>query len=168
MVVVQRLGDPPPTGPGILGWDELCGLDDDEPAEVLDGSTPWLLAFTSGSTGRPKGAVHTHGGISYGFMLDLGLPLDTRPGDRYFYPADMGWLAGPMGGVGPLTLGATVVLFDGVTDFPAAGPNLEADRGPSSDALGSGPDDGAPAGGERSRVGGALRAGLAADHGRGW
>ena len=79
-------------------------------------STPWLLAFTSGSTGRPKGAVHTHGGISYGFMLDLGIPLDTRPGDRYFYPADMGWLAGPMGGVGPLTLGATVVLFDGVTD----------------------------------------------------
>jgi acetyl-CoA synthetase len=119
VVVVRRLGDPPPTGPGILGWDELCGLDDGEPAEVLDGSTPWLLAFTSGSTGRPKGAVHTHGGISYGFMLDLGLPLDTRPGDRYFYPADMGWLAGPMGGVGPLTLGATVVLFDGVTDFPA-------------------------------------------------
>ena len=34
------------------------------------------------------------------------------------YPADMGWLAGPMGGVGPLTLGATTVLFDGVMDYP--------------------------------------------------
>jgi len=119
VVVLQRLGDPLPAGPGVLAWTDLRGPDDHEPAEILDSSTPWLLAFTSGSTGRPKGAVHTHGGISYGFMLDLGLPLDTRPGDRYFYPADMGWLAGPMGGVGPLTLGATVVLFDGVTDFPA-------------------------------------------------
>ena len=116
VVVVGRLGDPLPAG--VVAWEDLLGGDRDVEIEVLDADTPWLLAFTSGSTGRPKGAVHTHGGMGYSLMMDLGLTLDVGPGDRVMWPADMGWLAGPMTGLGPLTLGATTVLFDGVMDFP--------------------------------------------------
>jgi len=118
VVVVGRLGDPLPARPGLVPWEELLAGVPDGEIEVLDAGTPWLLAFTSGSTGRPKGAVHTHGGMGYSLMLDLGLTLDVGPGDRLMWPADMGWLAGPMTGLGPLTLGATTVLFDGVLDYP--------------------------------------------------
>jgi acetyl-CoA synthetase len=122
IVVVARLGDALEQRPGrppMSSWSDLVAGGPDRPLEVLDAGTPWLLAFTSGSTGRPKGALHTHGGMGYSLMLDLGLTLDVQPGDRFAWPADMGWLAGPMAGLGPLTLGATTVLFDGVMDFPA-------------------------------------------------
>jgi acetyl-CoA synthetase len=118
VVVVSRLGAALPAHPLIRPWSELAAEGPDGPMEIFDTDTPWLLAFTSGSSGRPKGAVHTHGGMTYSLMSDLGLSLDVGPGDRFAWPADMGWLAGPMAGLGPLTLGATTVLFDGVIDYP--------------------------------------------------
>ena len=119
VVVVRRLGDPLPGGPRLVSWDELSADDDAAPVPVLDAETPWLLMYTSGSTGRPKGAVHTHGGFPYVVAVELALSLDVRPGDRFSWPADMGWLAGPQCAVGPLTLGATSVVFEGVPNHPA-------------------------------------------------
>ena len=120
IVIIRELRTPLPRDPRVKTWSELCSVGSAGPYELFDPSTPWILLFTSGSTGRPKGAVHTHGGLGISVAIDLGLTLDVRPADRFCFPADLGWLAGPMAGIGPLTLGATAVLFAGVHDFPAA------------------------------------------------
>ena len=119
VVVVPRLGDPLPAHPAVVPWETVAAAGEAGEAETFDAGTPWLLAFTSGSSGKPKGAVHTHGGLPYNLMLELGLSADVGPGDRFLWPSDMGWLAGPMSTLGPLTLGATAVIFEGVADYPA-------------------------------------------------
>jgi acetyl-CoA synthetase len=119
LVVVPRLGQS--TIPkGAVPWAALLANGMDDPPEVFDADTPWLLAFTSGSTGRPKGVVHTHGGMPYEAAIELGLEMDLREGDRMCWPSDMGWLTGPTTTVTPLVLGATAVLFEGVADYPSA------------------------------------------------
>jgi acetyl-CoA synthetase len=118
VVVVPRLGDPLPSHPKALPWSELTGGDEDGPPEAFSTETPWLLVFTSGSTGRPKGAVHTHGGMPYVLMIEMAMSADIGPGDRVTWPTDMGWLAGPQSTLGPLCLGATAVVFEGVMDYP--------------------------------------------------
>jgi acetyl-CoA synthetase len=118
VVVVPHLQDCQRKGRDTVGWADMLASGPQPEPPLLAGDTPWLLAFTSGSTGRPKGAVHTHGGLGYSMGVELGLSLDIGPGDRVLWPADMGWLAGPLLGIGPLTLGATTVLFDGAIDHP--------------------------------------------------
>ncbi|WP_322754620.1 alpha/beta fold hydrolase [Frankia sp. Cas3] len=118
VVVVSRLGETLPPHPAIVRWKTVADAAEAGEVETFDAETPWLLAFTSGSTGRPKGALHTHGGLPYNLMLELALTADVGSGDRFSWPSDMGWLAGPMGALGPLTLGATAVLFEGVADHP--------------------------------------------------
>ncbi|MGE0386544.1 MAG: AMP-binding protein [Gammaproteobacteria bacterium] len=119
IVVVPRLGDPLPADPRVVPWEALNAHGEDGPIEAFDVEMAWLLIFTSGSTGRPKGAVHVHGGFPYGLMIELGFSLDVGPGDRFCWPADLGWLTGPLATVGPLALGAATVLFEGVMDHPA-------------------------------------------------
>jgi acetyl-CoA synthetase len=118
VIVVSRLGDPLPAHPLVVPWERVAAEATAGDVQTFDAETPWLLAFTSGSSGRPKGALHTHGGLPYNLMLELGLTADVGPGDRFSWPSDMGWLAGPMGTLGPLSLGATAVVFEGVADHP--------------------------------------------------
>lgn len=118
VIVVSRLGDALRPHPSVVPWECVAAAAEAGDVETFDVETPWLLAFTSGSSGRPKGAVHTHGGLPYNLMLELGLTADVGPGDRFTWPSDMGWLAGPMGTLGPLSLGATAVVFEGVADHP--------------------------------------------------
>jgi acetyl-CoA synthetase len=118
VVVVPRLAETLPADPRLVPWAALDEAPESDDLLTFDAETPWLLAFTSGSTGRPKGAVHTHGGMPYDLMLQLGLTADVGPGDRLAWPSDMGWLAGPIATLGPLLLGATAVMFEGVADHP--------------------------------------------------
>lgn len=78
----------------------------------------WMLAYTSGTTGRPKGAVHVHGGFLVKIASEAAYALDVRPGDRFQWITDMGWIMGPLTMVGAHSLGAAMVMLEGSPDHP--------------------------------------------------
>jgi acetyl-CoA synthetase len=86
--------------------------------EVLCADDPFLIIYTSGTTGKPKGVVHTHGGFPLKIAHDAVAHFDVRPGDVFFWPADMGWIAGTLVLGCALMRGATLVCYDGAPDFP--------------------------------------------------
>jgi len=104
---------------GEVAWQSLLTHGRDADAMSFDSATPWLLAFTSGSTGRPKGAIHTHGGLPYTLGISFAYNMDVDADSRFCWPTDLGWIVGPMTISGTLSLGATLVLFDSVADYPA-------------------------------------------------
>ncbi len=120
VVIIARLRQVVPMNPGRdLSWNALLDYGRDQPCEMFDADTPWLLAFTSGSSGRPKGAVHTHGGLAYRVAIELAYNFDMNADDRLLWITDMGWIMGPLTIAGVLSLGASLVMFEGSPDFPA-------------------------------------------------
>jgi acetyl-CoA synthetase len=94
----------------------------DCPAEPMDAEDPLFILYTSGSTGKPKGVVHTCGG----YMVYTGYTFRTvfqyQPGEVHFCTADIGWITGHSYIVyGPLSQGATTLMFEGVPTWPDAG-----------------------------------------------
>lgn len=94
----------------------------DCPAEEMDAEDPLFILYTSGSTGKPKGVVHTCGG----YMVYAGYSFQNvfqyQPEEVYFCTADIGWITGHTYIVyGPLSMGATSLLFEGVPTWPDAG-----------------------------------------------
>lgn len=77
-----------------------------------------MLLYTSGSTGKPKGVNHVHGGFPIKNAIDQYLCMDVKPGERMLWYTDMGWMMGPFLVFGSLTLGASIVLYEGTPDFP--------------------------------------------------
>ena len=83
---------------------------------------PLFILYTSGSTGRPKGVLHTTGGYLLQAAMTHALVFDYREGDIYWCTADFGWITGHTYLVyGPLLNGATVLLFEGVPNYPDPG-----------------------------------------------
>jgi acetyl-CoA synthetase len=88
---------------------------------IVDADDPLMIVFTSGTTGKAKGTVHTHYGFATKVVLDLGLCLDFKPGDRMLWMSDMGWLVGPILVVGATAMGGTLVLAEGAPNYPEPG-----------------------------------------------
>jgi acetyl-CoA synthetase len=94
----------------------------DCPAEEMDAEDPLFILYTSGSTGKPKGVVHSCAGYMVYTNYSFVNVFQYEPGDVHFCTADIGWITGHSYIVyGPLSAGATSLLFEGVPTWPDAG-----------------------------------------------
>jgi acetyl-CoA synthetase len=89
-------------------------------AEAMDPNDPLLIIFTSGTTGAPKGIVHSHLGYLLKSAIDFGYAFDAQADDTIAWIADMGWMLGPLMIIGGLHCGASLVMVEGLPDFPQA------------------------------------------------
>ncbi len=90
--------------------------------EQMDAEDPLFILYTSGSTGKPKGVLHTTGGYLLYTNLTFKWIFDYHEEDIHFCTADIGWVTGHSYIVyGPLSLGATSLMFEGVPTYPDAG-----------------------------------------------
>ena len=100
---------------------EQAGLSD-FPAEEMDAEDMLFILYTSGSTGKPKGVVHTCGGYMVYTNYSFVNVFQYKPGDVHFCTADIGWITGHSYIVyGPLSAGATSIIFEGIPTYPDAG-----------------------------------------------
>jgi acetyl-CoA synthetase len=96
--------------------------DPDCPAEIMDAEDMLFILYTSGSTGKPKGVVHTCAGYMIYTNYTFVNTFQYQPGDIYFCTADIGWITGHSYIVyGPLSAGATTLMFEGIPTWPDAG-----------------------------------------------
>ncbi|AOY01689.1 acetate--CoA ligase [Jeongeupia sp. USM3] len=104
-------------------WHELVeGQPTQCEPEWVDAEHPLFILYTSGSTGKPKGIQHSTGGYLLGALTTMKWVFDYREGDVYWCTADVGWITGhSYVAYGPLAIGATQVVFEGVPTFPDAG-----------------------------------------------
>jgi len=83
---------------------------------------PLFILYTSGSTGRPKGVQHSTGGYLLWAMLTMRWVFDIKPADTFWCTADIGWVTGHTYiTYGPLAVGATEVVFEGIPTYPHGG-----------------------------------------------
>jgi acetyl-CoA synthetase len=99
----------------LAGQSEHC-----EP-EWVGAEHPLFLLYTSGSTGKPKGVQHSSGGYLLHAALTTKWTFDLKPDDIFWCTADIGWVTGHTYiTYGPLALGGTEIVFEGVPTFPDA------------------------------------------------
>ena len=103
-------------------WHDLMADSDIEPCadpEVMDSEDPLFILYTSGSTGKPKGVLHTSAGYLLYVMQTAKWIFDLKDEDTYWCTADIGWITGHSYIVyGPLSLGATTMMFEGIPTYP--------------------------------------------------
>lgn len=122
-IVVKRTG-------GDIAWNDArdCWYEDlvehqanDCEPEIMDAEDPLFILYTSGSTGKPKGVLHTTAGYLLQAAMTHKYVFDYQDGDIYWCTADVGWVTGHSYIVyGPLTNGATTLMFEGVPTYPDA------------------------------------------------
>ena len=88
---------------------------------TMNAEDPLFILYTSGSTGKPKGVLHTSGGYLLWTTLTFRYVFDYHDGDVYWCAADIGWVTGHSYIVyGPLSNGATIVMYEGLPNWPDA------------------------------------------------
>jgi len=104
-------------------WHDVAkGVSAECPAEPMDAEDMLFILYTSGSTGKPKGMVHTCGGYMVYTNYTFRNVFQYEKGQVYWCTADIGWITGHSYIVyGPLTNGATSLMFEGVPSYPDYG-----------------------------------------------
>jgi acetyl-CoA synthetase len=123
VLVVRHTGGNVPFTPGRDVWlHEAAKSESAEFApEPMGAEEPLFILYTSGSTGKPKGVLHTTGGYLVYASMTHERVFDYQDGDIYWCTADVGWVTGHSYIVyGPLSNGATTLMFEGVPNFPDA------------------------------------------------
>ncbi len=124
VIVYKRSGSPVAMQAGRdQWWDDVLKdqADTCEPVNV-NAEHPLFILYTSGSTGTPKGIQHSTAGFILWCMVTMKWVFDHKPSDIFWCTADVGWVTGHSYIVyGPLGVGATVVMFEGVPTYPDAG-----------------------------------------------
>jgi len=131
-IVLERINSKPPMVPGRdVGWhDVIRDMGSSCPPQEMDSEDLLFILYTSGSTGKPKGMVHTCGGYMVytnytfrtAFQYDSSLQNGRPKSGVYWCTADIGWITGHSYIVyGPLSAGATTLMFEGIPSWPDAG-----------------------------------------------
>jgi acetyl-CoA synthetase len=123
-VVLKRTGNPVHMERGRDQWwhDLIAEASADCLAEPLDSETPLYILYTSGSTGKPKGILHTTAGYNLYVKKTFEWVFDYRDDDVYWCTADIGWVTGhSYVTYGPLSAGATVLMYEGAPNWPDEG-----------------------------------------------
>ncbi|MBX9894757.1 MAG: acetate--CoA ligase [Nitrosomonas sp.] len=124
VVVYQRTGTAVPFDTSRdVWWHEIieAASTDCEP-EWVNAEHPLFTLYTSGSTGKPKGVQHSSAGYLLGTKLSMEWIFDYKPDDVFWCTADVGWITGhSYVCYGPLAMGATQVIFEGIPTYPHAG-----------------------------------------------
>ena len=90
--------------------------------EWVNAEHPLFILYTSGSTGKPKGIQHSSAGYLLGTMVSMKWIFDHTPTDIFWCTADVGWITGhSYVAYGPLAMGATQIVFEGIPTYPDAG-----------------------------------------------
>jgi len=123
VIVYKRTG-------GHIGWkagrdlwlhEEMAAQPEACEPEWVSAEHPLFLLYTSGSTGKPKGVQHSTGGYLLHAALTTAWTFDLKPDDVFWCTADIGWVTGHSYiTYGPLALGGTEIVFEGVPTYPAA------------------------------------------------
>ena len=105
-----------------LWWSEVIASQSEEcEPEWVEAEHPLFLLYTSGSTGKPKGVQHSTGGYLTQVALTMKWTFDIKPSDVFWCTADIGWITGhSYVAYGPLAVGTTQVVFEGVPTYPDA------------------------------------------------
>jgi len=123
VLVVRRTGGAVDMKQGRDIWyhEAVAGESADCPPEEMSAEDPLFILYTSGSTGKPKGVLHTTGGYLVFVSMTHQYVFDYHDGDIYWCTADVGWVTGHSYIVyGPLSNGATTLMFEGVPNYPTA------------------------------------------------
>ena len=124
VIVYQRTGGAIPMTAGRDLWlhDLVAKQADTCEPEWVGAEHPLFILYTSGSTGKPKGVQHATGGYLLMALLTMKWAFDYKPADVFWCTADIGWVTGHTYiTYGPLAVGATEVVFEGVPTYPDAG-----------------------------------------------
>ncbi len=106
-----------------IWWHDLiAGQADECPPLMVNAEHPLFILYTSGSTGKPKGVQHSSAGYLLHAMNTTRWTFDIQDDDVFWCTADVGWITGhSYVAYGPMALGATQVVFEGVPTYPNAG-----------------------------------------------
>ena len=124
VLVVRHIGSEVRMTEGRDVWyDELVAtVPTDCPCEPMNAEDPLFILYTSGSTGKPKGVLHSTGGYAVWTHTTFHYVFDYKPGEIFWCTADVGWVTGHSYIVyGPLSNGATSLMFEGVPNYPDFG-----------------------------------------------
>jgi len=124
VIVYQRAGNEVQWNAKLDIWwhDVIAGQAMSCEPEWVSAEHPLFILYTSGSTGKPKGVQHSSGGYLLGAIMSMQWVFDYKPADIFWCTADVGWVTGhSYVAYGPLAMGATQVVFEGVPTWPDAG-----------------------------------------------
>ncbi|MBC6428675.1 MAG: acetate--CoA ligase [Cellvibrionales bacterium] len=122
-LVHRRTGNPVDWTEGRDLWlhEQMEQAPADCPPEPMNAEDPLFILYTSGSTGKPKGVLHSTAGYLLQSAMTFQYVFDYRPGEVYWCTADLGWITGHSYILyGPLAMGATTLMFEGVPTYPTA------------------------------------------------
>jgi len=124
VIVYKRTGGNIPFKAGLDSWMHEITASEEKTCdpEWVSAEHPLFILYTSGSTGKPKGVQHSTGGYILWAILTMKWTFDIKPSDIFWCTADIGWVTGHSYiAYGPLAVGGTQIVFEGVPTFPNAG-----------------------------------------------